>query len=97
MEMTFDAELYLWKPGAAWVFVTLSTDDSDAIDDATSMTGGFGSVKVEVQTGDTRWSTSLFPSKEEAAYVLPIKKEVRKAEGIDVGDTATFTITLVHV
>lgn len=97
MEISFDAELYLWKPEASWVFVTLSADDSDAIDDATLRTGGFGSVKVNVQIGDTRWSTSLFPSKDEGAYVLPIKKDVRKAEGIDVGDSVSITIELVHV
>ncbi len=97
MQITFDAELYPWDANSSWVFVTLSVDDSDAIDDATSMTGGFGSVKVDVQIGDTQWSTSLFPSKELGAYVLPIKKAVRSAEGIDVGMTATITIELVHV
>ena len=97
MEVTFDAELYPWEAGAGWVFITVPADESDAIDDATSLTGGFGSVKVNVTIGDTQWSTSLFPSKQEEAYVLPIKKEVRKAEGIDIGDTATITLQLVHV
>lgn len=96
MQVTFDAELYLWKADASWVFITVPADISDAIDDAVAMTGGFGSVKVNVQIGDTRWDTSLFPSKEEEAYVLPLKKAVRKAEGIDVGDTATITIEVVH-
>lgn len=97
MEVTFNAELFPWDANTSWVFVALSADDSDAIDDATSMTGGFGSVKVDVQIGDTQWSTSLFPSKEMGAYVLPIKKAVRQAEGIDAGDVATITVELVHV
>ena len=96
MEVTFDAELYPWEAGEVWVFVTVPADVSDAIDDAVSMTGGFGSVKVNVQSGDTRWSTSLFPSKEKEAYVLPIKKAVRKAEDIDIGDTASITLEVVH-
>ncbi len=102
MQVTFDAELYPWVPksGAdksSWVFVSLPQDVSDAVDDATSLTGGFGSVKVNVQLGASKWSTSLFPSKELATYVLPVKKAIRKAESVDAGDTASFTIELVHV
>lgn len=98
MNLTFDAELFAWHADkATWIFVELPVDDADEIDAATSVTGGFGSVKVNVQIGDTRWSTSLFPSKERETYVLPIKKAVRTAEGIGEGDTATVTIELVHV
>ncbi len=104
MRFTFDAELYPWTPkkqdgsdAATWVFVSLPEDVSDAVDDATSMTGGFGSVKVNVQLGGSNWSTSLFPSKELATYVLPIKKAIRSKESVDSGDTASFTIELVHV
>ncbi len=96
MDVTFDAELYPWEAGASWVFVTVPADISDAIDDATSLTGGFGSVKVDVTIGSTNWSTSLFPSKQEEAYVLPIKKAVRAAENVDIGDTATITLHVVH-
>lgn len=104
MQFTFDAELYPWTPkkqtggdASTWVFVSLPQDVSDAVDDATSLTGGFGSVKVNVQLGASTWSTSLFPSKELATYVLPVKKAIRSAESVDTGDTALFTIELVHV
>lgn len=102
MQFSFDAELYPWtsKDGSnstSWVFVSLPQDVSDAVDDATSLTGGFGSVKVNVQLGASNWSTSLFPSKELATYVLPVKKAIRKAESVDAGDNASFTIELVHV
>ena len=101
MPFTFDAELYPWtsKDGSnasSWVFVSLPQDVSDAVDDATSMTGGFGSVKVNVQLGASTWSTSLFPSKELATYVLPVKKVIRSAESVEVGQSASFTIELVH-
>lgn len=104
MQFTFDAQLYPWTPknkdgadASSWVFVSLPQDVSDAVDDATSVTGGFGSVKVNVQLGGSAWSTSLFPSKELATYVLPVKKAVRAAESVETGDTASFTIELVHV
>ena len=98
MQFVFEAELFPWHSDkTTWVFVALPADVADAVDDAASMTGGFGSVKVDVQLGSTRWSTSLFPSKEMETYVLPLKKAVRSAEGIDVGDNASFTIELIHI
>lgn len=98
MQFLFDAELFPWHSDkTTWVFVALPAEVADEVDDATSTTGGFGSVKVQVQLGATRWSTSLFPSKEMETYVLPLKKAVRTAEGVDIGDTASFTIELVHV
>jgi len=39
------------------------------------------------------WRTSVFPASE--CFVLPVKKAVRKAEGIEVGDLVTVTLDLV--
>ena len=97
MQITFDAELFPWDANTSWVFVALPSDDADAVDDAASLVGGFGSVRVNVQIGKTAWSTSLFPSKEMQTYVLPLKKAVREAEDLSVGQTASITIEIVHV
>ena len=45
---------------------------------------GFGSVKVTVTLGGSRWQTSLFPNKD-GSWFLPIKKPVRVAEGLTQG------------
>jgi len=50
---------------------------------------------VRVSIGGSRWTTSIFPDGGRGAYVLPIKRAVRKAEGLDAGDTATVTVELV--
>jgi len=98
MQITFDAEPFPWhSEKTSWVFVAVPPDDADAIDDVTSLTGGFGSVKVNVQVGKTSWSTSLFPSKELETYVLPLKKAVRTAEGIEVGKPVEITVEVVNV
>ncbi len=98
MQFTFDAELFPWhSEKTTWVFVAVPSEVADAIDDAVSITGGFGSIKVNVELGASSWSTSLFPSKEMETFVLPLKKAVRKAEGVDIGDTTSITIELVHV
>ncbi len=97
MQLTFDAELTPWDSNPKMILVALPTDDSDAIDDVVSHVGGFGSVKVKVQLGGTAWSTSLFPSKELETYIMPVKQAVRKAEDVDVGDIAQFTIEIVNI
>lgn len=91
---TFDAELWLHS-GGSWVFIAVPEDESDEITDIAPDPGGFGSVRVEVQIGDTVWRTSVFPDSKRGCFVLPVKKPVRKAEQLDVGDTATVELTVV--
>lgn len=55
---------------------------------------GFGSARVEVEIGDTRWKTSVFPHKESGGWILPIKAAVRKAEELAEGDAVTVTVSL---
>jgi len=93
----FTAELWEWTAKASWYFVTVPDDISDEIDEITATsTAGFGSVRVSVTIGGTTWQTSLFPSTEVEAYVLPIKRPVRTAEGIEPGDTCALRIELVR-
>ena len=54
---------------------------------------GFGSVRVTVTLGDSRWQTSLFPNKD-GSWFLPIKKPVRLAEGIAEGDEVAVDLEL---
>jgi len=87
--------VWRWREGS-WRFVTLPEDVSDEIDQVVGdAAGGFGAVRVEVTVGGTVWRTSLFPSAEAGAYVLPVKKAVRVAEGLDDDDLAEVTVRLV--
>lgn len=92
----FDAELWRWRARDGWFFVTLPSDAADEIDERFGgSTAGFGSLPVEVNIGGSSWTTSIFPSKEEESYVLPIKQAVRKAEQLDAGVTATVVVSIV--
>ena len=92
---TFTAPVWRWREGS-WRFVTVPEDVSDEVDAVVGdATGGFGSVRVEVSVGASVWRTSLFPSSSAAAYVLPLKKAVRVAEGLADDDPAEVTIRLV--
>jgi hypothetical protein len=55
-----------------------------------------GSLPVEVTIGTTTWKTSIFPDTKTKAYVLPIKAEVRKKEGI-TADTSVSLLLEIRV
>ena len=54
----------------------------------------FGSLRVTASLGSSRWSTSVFADARSSSYLLPIKAEVRRHEGIKDGDTATIRLEL---
>lgn len=47
--------------------------------------------------GGTTWRTSLFPDTKRATYLLPVKRAVRAAERIDVGDLVDVRLRLLDV
>ena len=98
-ERVFDGQLFAWDEDApdSWVFVAVPTEVSDEIADEVEgrTTRGFGAVRVRVAVGATQWETSLFPSKELGAYVLPVKRSVRHAEGLEPGDVATLSLEVL--
>ncbi|WP_338769539.1 DUF1905 domain-containing protein [Nocardia vulneris] len=84
-QYSFDAQVWEHHAGS-WYFVSLPEDVADEIEERYAhRVGGFGSVRVHVTIGASRWSTSLFPDKSRATYVLPVKKAIRTAEELDAG------------
>lgn len=98
--VVFDAELWMWdaRRSDTWTFVTLPAEASEDIRDlAAGPRRGFGSLRVRVTVGGSTWTTSIFPDSGRNSYVLPIKRAVRKAEDLDVGDIATVTVELINL
>ena len=91
----FSAEVWEHDGDAAWHFLTVPGDESDEIRELAPTRRGFGSVRVAVEIGDTRWHTSVFPDATSGCYVLPVKREVREREGIDAGDVVDVALTVV--
>jgi hypothetical protein len=56
---------------------------------------GFGSVRVEVTLRDVTWRTSVFPSKDNGGYFLPVKMDVVRKTDLAVGDEITLTLELL--
>lgn len=93
----FTAGLWLYEGEAAWHFITVLQDMSDEVEVRTaSQRRGFGSVRVRVTVGATTWSTSVFPDAKRQAYILPVRKEVRRAEDLSVADELSVALELLH-
>lgn len=93
---SFSNVLYEAAAEAPWVFVTLPADMADEISESVPRRPGFGSVRVSALIGSSEWNTSIFSSKADGSYVLPVKRGIREREKVDVGDTVQVTIRLTE-
>jgi hypothetical protein len=96
----FEAELWQWDARRAdsWVFVSVPVEFSEDIRELSrGPRRGFGSVRVRARVGESSWTTSIFPDSARGCYVLPLKRAVRRAERLDVGDIAAVTVELLDV
>ena len=85
---------------AAWHFVMIDGEAGEALLAIALMRRleggrrpGWGSLKVMVSVGESRWSTSVFPSKE-TGWMLPLKASVRKAEALAEGNQVSLELEL---
>ena len=89
------AKVWLYQGMAGWHFITVPKKQSNKIKKIFGeMKKGWGSLPVMVTIGKTSWKTSIFPDKKAGAYLLPLKAEVRKKEGIVSGNTINFLLEI---
>lgn len=96
-QVTYQMRSRLWLyPGAAgWHFLTLPKAQAKEIRGLFSdLARGWGSLPVAVTIGSTTWTTSIFPDKDSASYLLPVKASVRKAEGLEVDKLVSYTLVV---
>jgi len=89
------AKLWKWSGGkGAWYFITLPARTSREIRlvDAGPTRRGFGALRTGATIGKSTWTTSIFPSTELKAYLLPVKASVRKAEKLVEGKPVSLTL-----
>ncbi|WP_121253361.1 DUF1905 domain-containing protein [Nocardioides ferulae] len=86
----FEAEIWEVEQGS-WAFVTLPGEVGDDLRLLAGPPRGFGSIRVEVSCGATTWRTSVFPDKRRG-YLLPMKRAVRRAESLEIGDPARLRL-----
>lgn len=89
MDGSFELKAGMWRHAGAdgWYFITIPEVTSAEIRERFGMMSpGFGSLRVEVAIGDTRWRTSIFYDTKLRCYLLPMKAAVRKAKNLAEGD-----------
>lgn len=90
---TFTSNVVVYQGVAAWRFIGLPQQDAEEIREKFGKTSkAWGSLPVRATIGNTTWETSLFPDSKSGTYLLPLKAEVRKKEGIV--DSATVVCDL---
>jgi hypothetical protein len=99
LSFSFVGKCWLWHGGkVAWHFISLPQDKSEEIkffdENMHEKRRGWGAVRVQVTIGKTTWETSIFPSSQLDAYILPLKADVRKKEKIAVDDEVKVSLKI---
>lgn len=98
MDILFDGVLWRYQGGAAWFFISVPKEyTSELRSIAEAHTKGFGSIKVDVAIGKSRWRTSVFPDTKSGMYMLPVKKEVRMLNNLEDGSSVAVKLTVIEV
>ena len=101
--VSFTAPLLVWRieNEGEMSYVTITGEAAEAIAEHELIRRlehgrrrGFGSVKVSVAVGDSRWSTSVFPQKA-GGWFLPVKKAICRAEGLEADDEVAVRLELL--
>jgi hypothetical protein len=93
MNLEFSGEVWYWRGPSPFFFVTVPEDQCRALAEASSLvTYGWGMIPVAARIGGTGWKTSLFPK--DGRYVVPLKADVRRTEGIDEGDVVAVRLAI---
>jgi hypothetical protein len=93
VEIEFTGEVVFWRGPSPYHFVAVPEAACREIADVASLvTYGWGAIPATVRIGDTTWTTSLFPRN--GGYLLPVRDTVRLAEGIELGQTVSVSMTM---
>ena len=91
MPTAFRGRIWHWRGPAPHHFVACPVRVSDDL--AAGVFGesyGWGAIPVSVRIGEVVWETSVFPK--DGRYVVPIKADVRRRLGVDVGDAVAIVL-----
>jgi hypothetical protein len=91
----FEADLWRAPGKAAWCFVTLPEDVATRVRTLTQgLRNPFGSLRVVARIGQTEWATSLFADTKTNSYLMPVKADVRRQEGLSAGDKVRVEVAI---
>lgn len=93
LDVDFTGGLWYWRGPSPFYFVSVPDEEIRELHALSrAVTYGWGMIPVRARIGATEWATSLWPK--DGLYIVPVKDAVRRAEGLDVGDTVTVRLTV---
>jgi hypothetical protein len=85
VDLDFTGELWFWRGPSPFHFVTVPDEEARALKAVSEIvTYGWGMIPVRLRIGDSETTTSLWPK--DGGYIVPVKKWVQRAEGLEIGD-----------
>lgn len=86
LHYTFSAEVWKYSGTNGWYFVSLPLELSQEIRNSHQwQEEGWGRLKAVARIGNTEWKTAIWFDTKQQTYLLPLKAQVRKNEGIRIG------------
>lgn len=93
-QLRFDGPIWYWKGPAPHHFVSVPEEDCDYIRAAAPLvTYGWGMIPARVTIGGTTWATALWPK--DGGYIVPVRADVRRKEGLELGDVVAVALELM--
>jgi hypothetical protein len=93
MELHFVGELWFWRGPAPHHFVSVPPEDVAALRAVAELvTYGWGMIPVRLRIGESETTTALWPK--DGGYIVPVKKRVQEAEGLQLGDRVEVHLTV---
>lgn len=96
MTVELTGKVFYWRGPAPFYFVATPAKQTKQIAEvARRVSYGWGCIPCDITVGGTTTYTALIPK--DGSYLVPLKAQLRKAEGIEEGDDVTLTIELANV
>ena len=93
MDVSFEGEVWHWRGPAPHHFVTVPEPGRTMLESVAELvTYGWGMIPATVRVGSTTWTTALWPK--DGGYIVPLRLDVRRAEGLGVGDVVGIRLTV---
>jgi hypothetical protein len=86
IRFAFTAEVWQHAGTGSWHFVSMPEEMVREIREHSAwLQEGWGRIKVRAEIGSFAWDTAIWYDTKKQTYLLPLKAEIRKRLGIEVG------------
>jgi len=93
VRLRFTGTIWYWRGPAPFHFVSVPAVEAAMIAEIASVvTYGWGMIPASVTIGRTTVTTSLWPK--DGGYIVPVKKALQDAEGLDIDDEVEVTLNI---